>query len=194
MAQDYRDETEAELIRLAQGGERAAFDVLVERYQKRIYAVAFGMVSDPENALDVTQEAFIKAYQSLSSFVGRSNFYTWLYRITFNSAIDFIRREQRDKSVSYEEGAELGAGSTGGDSLLHRLPSPDSTVRRSELRDAVLKAIETLPEEQRAAILLREVEGLSYKEIADVLKCSKGTVMSRLHYARHKLQKLLRDR
>lgn len=194
MAQDYRDETEAELIRLAQGGERAAFDVLVTRYQKRIYAVAFGMVSDPENALDVTQEAFIKAYQSLSSFVGRSNFYTWLYRITFNSAIDFIRREQRDKSVSYEEGAELDAESTGGDSLLHRLPSPDSTVRRSELRDAVLKAIETLPEEQRAAILLREVEGLSYKEIADVLKCSKGTVMSRLHYARHKLQKLLRDR
>ncbi len=168
--------------------------MLVTRYQKRIYAVAFGMVSDPENALDVTQEAFIKAYQSLSSFVGRSNFYTWLYRITFNSAIDFIRREQRDKSVSYEEGAELDAESTGGDSLLHRLPSPDSTVRRSELRDAVLKAIETLPEEQRAAILLREVEGLSYKEIADVLKCSKGTVMSRLHYARHKLQKLLRDR
>jgi len=193
MARDYSSETEPELIRLAQEGERGAFDVLVERYQKRVYSVAYGMVNDPEHALDVTQEAFVKAYQSIASFVGRSNFYTWLYRITFNSAIDFIRREQRDKSVSYEDGAKLDDAPVSGDSLLRRLPSPDSAVRRSEIRDAVMKAVDTLPEEQRAAILLREVHGLSYKEIADVLKCSKGTVMSRLHYARHKLQKLLVD-
>jgi RNA polymerase sigma-70 factor (ECF subfamily) len=193
MARDYSSEPESELIRLAQEGERGAFDVLVERYQKRVYSVAYGMVNDSEHALDVTQEAFVKAYQSISSFVGRSNFYTWLYRITFNSAIDFIRREQRDKSVSYEDGAKLDDSPVSGDALLRRLPSPDSAVRRSEIKDAVMKAVETLPEEQRAAILLREVHGLSYKEIADVLKCSKGTVMSRLHYARHKLQKLLKD-
>lgn len=193
MARDYSSQPEPELIRLAQEGERGAFDVLVERYQKRVYSVAYGMVNDSEHALDVTQEAFVKAYQSIGSFVGRSNFYTWLYRITFNSAIDFIRREQRDKSVSYEDGAKLDDAPVSGDSLLRRLPSPDSTVRRSEIKDAVMKAVETLPEEQRAAILLREVHGLSYKEIADVLKCSKGTVMSRLHYARHKLQKLLKD-
>ncbi len=193
MPQDLRQEEEATLIRLAQEGERAAFEVLVQRYQKRVYAVAYGMVSDSEHALDVTQEAFVKAYLSIGSFVGRSNFYTWLYRITVNSAIDFMRREQRDRTVSYEDGLKLDETSSRADPPLGRLPSPDSGARRSEIKDAILKAVETLPEEQRAAILLREVQGLSYKEIADVLQCSKGTVMSRLHYARHKLQRLLKD-
>lgn len=190
---DTADTTpDAELVRRAAAGERAAFDVLVKRYQKRAYAVAYGMVQGPEPALDVTQEAFVKAYQSIRSFGGRSNFYTWLYRIVVNTAIDYLRREQRERTVSYDDGRQIDAlaAATGPQGSLS---TPETSARRTEAKDAIVKAIARLPPEQRAAILLREVEGLSYKEIAAVMRCSKGTVMSRLHYARRKLQALLSE-
>lgn len=186
------DTPDAELVRRTAAGDRSAFDVLVKRYQKRVYAVAYGMVHGPEQALDVTQEAFAKAYQSIRTFGGRSNFYTWLYRIVVNSAIDYLRKEQRERAVPYDDRRQLDAdvAAVGAQASL---ATPEVSARRTEAKDAIVKAIACLPPEQRAAILLREVEGLSYKEIAAVMRCSKGTVMSRLHYARRKLQTLLAD-
>ena len=186
-----REGDETELIARAQKGDRRAFEILIERYHKRVYSVALGMVSDPESALDVSQEAFVKAYQSIGGFKGKSNFYTWIYRIAVNCSIDYLRREKKERALGYDD--EIRIEDEAQEGMSQELPSPDSTIRRSELKDAILKAIETLPEEQRAAILLREIQGLSYKEIAEVLQCSKGTVMSRLHYARQKLQKKLKD-
>ena len=186
------DVADAVFVRRAARGDREAFDVLVQRYHKRVYAVAYGMVHSPDQALDVTQEAFVKAFQSIRSFGGRSNFYTWLYRIVINSAIDYLRRERRQGATSYDDHLYVS------EEALQRGPqaalaSPEASARRSEVRDAISRAISRLPEDQRAAILLREVEGLSYKEIAEVMRCSKGTVMSRLHYARRKLRSMLSD-
>ena len=180
-----------DLVQRAQAGDRDAFRELVERYQRRIAALALGMLRSREDALDVVQETFTKAYQSLDRFKGDSAFYTWVYRIAHNLCIDHQRRAGKQPQVpldSDEPGhASLAAIPDG----LHP-DQPFDRARDAEIARRVQEAIRELTPDHRAVILLRELEGLSYEEISQVLECPKGTVMSRLHYARRQLQARLR--
>jgi RNA polymerase sigma-70 factor, ECF subfamily len=160
---------------------------LVQRYQQRVVGVARGLTHNTEDALELAQETFIRAYQNLRSFEGRSSFSTWLYRIASNLSIDWRRREGR-YTVAHGEEAE---------NEIRKIPSGQGdsfrAVARNELGNKVREALKELTAEHRQVILLREMEGLSYEEISDILNCPKGTVMSRLHYARTHLRDLLKD-
>ncbi len=179
-----------ELVRRSQKGDQEAFSELVMRYQKRVYYLVYGMLGNREDALDVTQEAFIKAFRGLQGFRGGGGFYTWLYRIAYNLSIDFRRKEWKKVNVEYEDHlnhSDEHAVMPGPSPAFH----PGKDAARKELNRVIMDAIQELPEQHRAVILLREVEGLSYDEIAKTLKVRKGTVMSRLHYARQRLQETL---
>jgi len=186
------ERSDRELIRESRRGNKDAFRELVERYQRKILAVAVGMLHNQDDALEVTQEAFVKAYGSLDRFKGESSFYTWLYRIVVNLAIDRKRRDQRRGTVALEDrpggGEDLEA-----DLPSQRLSDPYQQARSRELGGRIREAIDELTPDQKAVIVLREVEGLSYDEISAVMQCPKGTVMSRLHYARKALQEKLKD-
>ncbi len=171
--------TDGELVTRARGGDRDAFRLLVERYQGRAYAIALSVTGDRDEALEVVQDAFLKAFRTLESFRGESGFYTWFYRIVMNLAIDARRRE---RPVPLEAPDRLGDP---------RASDPAEQTYRSQLRAAISAAIRALPPEQQAVIVLREIEGLSYAEIAEVEQIPIGTVMSRLFYARRKLQAAL---
>ena len=178
---------EAELIERAKKGDTRAFGTLVERYQRRVIGVAMAVVHNQEDALELAQETFVRAFQSVGKFESRSSFSTWLYRIAANIAIDFRRRERRHPTMRGEEA----------ENEIQRLPSKlgDSfkEAQRSEMSRRIRDALAELTQEHRAAILLREVEGLSYDEISEVMQCPRGTVMSRLHYARNHLREILKD-
>jgi len=184
------------LVQRARSGDERAFRTLVERYQKKVYAVAFGMVKDREEALDVVQEAFVKVHKSLDTFKADATFYTWLYRITVNVCIDVIRRRgaMRAEAVEFDEriGHDLAEANLG--AVSSQLGSnPEKSVLRRELGEKIQEALEQIPEKHRAILLLRELDGLSYEELAQVLEIPKGTVMSRLFHARAKVQKLLSE-
>jgi RNA polymerase sigma-70 factor (ECF subfamily) len=174
-----------ELVQKCQAGEIGAFQELVSRYHQKIYVVIVGLLRNREDALDVAQETFFRAYRKIKSFQGESSFYTWLYRIAVNIAIDSQRRQKRNPldfretmDGLFEEQNEVAR-------------DPFSDVHDRELREKLVSAINDLTPEHKAVIILRTVEGLSYKDIGEILGCSEGTVMSRLHYARKKLQQKL---
>jgi RNA polymerase sigma-70 factor (ECF subfamily) len=186
------ERSDRELVRESRRGDKEAFRELVERYQRKVLSVALGMVHHREDALELTQETFVKAYENLRKFKGESSIYTWLYRIVVNLAIDSRRRERRHPTTSLED--RPGGGEDLEASLPdQRMSDPYQQVTSHEIGERVTQAINELTPDHKAVILLREVEGLSYEEISRVMQCSKGTVMSRLHYARKKLQAKLRD-
>lgn len=185
-------EADRELLDAVKAGDTTAYRGLVEKYQQRVYAVVYGMVRNREDARDITQEAFVKAYNSLEGFRVEAGFYTWLYRIAMNLAIDFIRRRKRRAATGFDEGV-AARDDDGGIAESHHEDSPRKQLERKQLYGRILDALEQLPEDQRQVIVLREVDGLSYKEIADIMEVPEGTVMSRLFYARKKLQKLLAE-
>jgi RNA polymerase sigma-70 factor (ECF subfamily) len=188
------DPTDDELIARARDGDHEAFRVLVERHQGRLFRLAARVLRDQDLARDAVQDAFLKAYVSLRRFEGRSSFYTWLYRLTLNVCLDMRRRSKSDRTVEWND-AQLPDGSLPGESIsagADAAPAgPDVELERAEIRDRVSQAIDELPQEARETLLLREVDGLSYAEIAETLGIPRGTVMSRLHYARKRVQKLL---
>lgn len=189
---EQRDPREVDLekVRDAQAGDREAFGYLVERHKDIVYAVAYRFAKDPDLALDLSQNAFIRAYRGIKSFRGKSSFSTWLYRITMNTCIDYTRKKARsvDSLAVPEEVAEYA----GSEPIVASLPrEPGADALSSELGEQIQKAIDLLPEYHKSVFVLYEIEGLSYKEIADVVGCSIGTVMSRLHYARKKLRSML---
>ena len=182
---------DADVVQRAREGDHAAFRVLVERYQGRAYRLALRVLRDEDQAQDVVQDAFLKVYGSLDRFEGRSSFYTWLYRIVMNLCLDEKRRDRSDREVEWDE--ETAGGSLADPEGADPAQSgPEAGALRSELRTLVARAIEALPEDARRAVQLREIDGLSYKEIAEALGIPKGTVMSRLYYARRRLQETLR--
>ena len=187
-----------EIVRRAQAGDHDAFRMLVERYQGRAYGLALRVLRDEEQAKDAVQDAFLKVYRSLDRFEGRAGFYTWLYRIVMNQCLDRKRRDKSDREVEWNDesaagvlnASESAASPAGRDADRE---APDVAIERSEIRQAVARAIDALPEDARRTIQLREIDGLSYKEIAEAMGIPKGTVMSRLHYARQRLRELLQE-
>lgn len=184
------EEDDLALVRAVRNGDATAYRGLVERYQTRVYHLVYGMVRNQEDARDLTQDAFVKAYRNLHAFREDSRFYTWLYRIATNLTIDFVRRRSKAPLPGAEEDVAV-RDADGGLSDAHHADSPRRAYERKELHAAILDAMEQLPEDQRQVILLREIEGLSYKEIAEITGTPEGTVMSRLFYARRKLQAVL---
>ena len=186
--------TDRELVRKAQAGEKQAFGRLVERYQKRVYAVALGMLHNPDDALDVVQDAFVKVHKHIGSFQGNASFYTWLYRIVSNLCIDVQRKRKRRQHQEFNEAVAHSETPMSGVDVTPRLAESDpvTNLSRRELSRQMNKALDALSENHRVIILLREVDGLSYDDLARVLKVSKGTVMSRLFHARKNLQTSLR--
>ena len=183
--------SDEDLVARARRRDRTAFQALVERYQQRVYAVAYGLLGNRENALDAVQETFIKAYKSLAGFKGKSSFYTWLYRIAVNASIDLGRKESQRDELEFRDELEQDEDK-GGYPVAPGSDDPAKELMKKELGDMIENAIAQLPPDQRSAIVLREIEGLSYKEMAEVMQCSEGTVMSRLHYGRKRLQEILK--
>jgi RNA polymerase sigma-70 factor (ECF subfamily) len=185
-----QDESDQQLVERVQAGDKTAFDLLVRKYQHRVLKLVSRFVSDAAEAEDVAQEAFIKAYRALASFRGDSAFYTWLYRIAINTAKNALvsnRRRPVDFDLDlqdpeqYDRHARLKEGDT-----------PEGVLLTEEIRTVVEKAMEQLPEDLRTAIVLRELEGLSYEEIAEAMDCPVGTVRSRIFRAREAIDKKLK--
>lgn len=182
------------LVQRVRQGDQRAFKLLVERYQRKVYSVALGMVKDKEEARDVAQEAFVKVYKYLEHFKGDASFYTWLYRITVNICIDVLRKKGsgRDEHVEFDESVRMDTSEANLGALGTKLgTNPQKAALRKELADKITAAIGQIPEAHRQILLLREVEGMSYEDLARTLDIPKGTVMSRLFHARLKMQKIL---
>jgi RNA polymerase sigma-70 factor (ECF subfamily) len=181
-----------ELVAAAQRGDRDAFRTLFERYHRRAYALALGVVRHPDDALDVVQDAFIKAHRYLDKFEGNASFYTWLYRIVMNLAIDHIRKHRKVKPVELDE---TRIDPDEGDPLLPRIlgGNPGQALMDKQIRGRIDQALDQLSENHRAVLVMRELEGLSYEDMAQAMNCSKGTIMSRLFHARRNMQKRLLD-
>ena len=177
---------ETEMISRCQQGDQEALKEIYDKYHKKVYRIAYGVVRQREDALDIVQEVFIKLFRSIKNFQGRSHFYTYLYRMVMNTAIDHTRKlgkkiaSSLDEEGSFEpsDGAEKG---------------PERVFLQKELEERVKRAMDKLPAEQKAALIFRDMEGLSYQEMAEAMGCSIGTVMSRLHYGRKRMQGLLKD-
>ncbi len=177
---------ETEMISRCQQGDQAALKEIFDKYHKKVYRIAYGVVRQREDALDIVQDVFIKLFRSIRNFKGKSQFYTYLYRMTMNTAIDHTRKAGKqlmsslDEEGSFEPSDNLEKG-------------PEKVLLQKELEARVAWAMNKLSAEQKAALIFRDVEGLSYQEMAEAMGCSIGTVMSRLHYGRKRVQELLRD-
>ena len=187
-----REAAENTLVVRAQAGETLAFDELVRTYRERLYSVVLNLTNHPEDAADLTQEVFIKAFANIRKYNFQSSFYTWLYRIAVNQSFNFLRRARRKRMLKFEyfrrdeDSAEDPLGRLADNSV--RLPNSGS----EELKAQLDRALEKLSDEHRAVVVLSEIEGLPLDEVAQVVGASEGTVKSRLHYARKALQKLLK--
>jgi len=180
------NDREAELISRCQRGDQDALKGIFDQYHKKVYRIAYGVVRHREDALDVVQEVFIKLFRSIKDFKGKSAFYTYLYRLTMNTAIDHSRKAKRALFFSLDEEGSFQPSDA-------QEKRPDHIAAQKELEEKVRWAIDQLPQDQKATLIYREIEELSYQEIAGAMGCSIGTVMSRLHYGRKKLQDLLKD-
>jgi RNA polymerase sigma-70 factor, ECF subfamily len=178
------DLDEKDLILRCQDGDQKAIEEVYTRYRDKVYRVAYGVVRHREDALEIVQDVFVKLFRTINSFKGKSRFYTFLYRITMNTAIDHVRKVKKIPKGVAQEDLQLSEEPERG---------PDRVLLKNELEGKVKDAMEKLPTDQRLAIVFREIEGLSYQEMAEAMGCSVGTVMSRLHYGRKKMQELLKD-
>ena len=183
------------LIAKAQKGDKAAFRSLVERHQRRAFAIALALVRDENDARELVQDAFLRVYKGLENFQGGSSFFTWLYRIITNLSIDLIRKPGRQLVDIDESRFESDESTEAEFPLLSRVDGSDpaDVVRRREIAARLQVALDALPPYHRGVIVMREIEGLSYEEMAQAMAVSKGTIMSRLFHARQKLQKALAD-
>jgi RNA polymerase sigma-70 factor, ECF subfamily len=186
-----RGDADTNLVREAQNGATEAYSELVRRYRDRVHTIISGMVADPEDALDLTQDTFIKAYQALGRFRQQSGFYTWLYRIAVHRCIDYSRqRKRKQEPVSLEEYLQLDPHLEPADSAPTR--DPERVTMNLHLRAAIHSALQQLPEPFRTAVTLRDIAGLSQEEIAGIMRCPHGTAKTRIHRGRQLLRDSLR--
>ncbi len=183
-------QSNADLIEGCRRGDAVAQRELFDTYKGKVFGILYGIVGDGEVCRDLLQEVFIKVFQSIGKFRGDSNLGTWIHRISVNTALDHVRKKGVPQ-VSMDDVGEIAANECGDETP--RLPDPHEALAGTELGGRIAEAMETLPPVHRAAIILREVEGLSYRGIAETMDCSIGTVMSRLHYARERLRSLLAE-
>ncbi len=184
-------EIDRQLVARAQSGDKLAFGLLVEKYQRKLARLLSRFIRDPAEVEDVTQEAFIKAYRALPAFRGDSAFYTWLYRIGINTAKNYLMAMGRRAPTSTEVEAEEAEGFDEGEQL-RDINTPESVLLSNEIAATVNSTIEQLPEELRTAIQMREIEGMSYEDIAKAMNCPIGTVRSRIFRAREAIAEQLR--
>ncbi len=184
-------EVDQELVERAQKGDKRAFELLVLKYQRKLARLLSRMVRDPAEIEDITQESFIKAYRALPQFRGESAFYTWLYRIAVNTAKNYLVARGRRAPTTTEFSSEEAEGFEDAE-LLRDIATPDAELQTKQIANAVNKAVEALPEELRTAITLREIEGMSYEEIAQMMDCPIGTVRSRIFRAREAIAEKIR--
>jgi RNA polymerase sigma-70 factor (ECF subfamily) len=182
-----------ELVSRCQAGDTEAFNQLVTRYRNRAYAMIYNMVRNEQDAWDLAQDGFLKAWKSIAKFRGQSSFYTWLYRILMNVTIDSLRRKQIEGGMEFDDEIGLQNIAPGAATAPKAEMEPANRMSDKEIRERIDEAIAKLSPEHRMAIVMREIDGLEYTEIAEQMGCSLGTVMSRLSYARKKLQALLKD-
>ena len=182
-----------DLVARSQAGDTSAFSELVTRYRNRAYAMIYNMVRNEQDAWDLAQDGFLKAWKSISRFRGQSSFYTWLYRILMNVTIDAMRRKQIEGGTEFDDQIGLQNIAPGAATAPKSEMEPADRMSDKEIRQRIDEAIARLSPEHRTAIVMREIDGLEYTEIAEQMGCSLGTVMSRLFYARKKLQALLKD-
>ena len=178
------------LVERVQKGDKSAFDVLVRKYQHKVVKLISRYIKDPDEALDVSQEAFIKAYRALPNFRGDSAFYTWMYRIAINTAKNYLVAQGRrlpNVDIEAQEAEQFEGAST-----LKEFATPERLLQRDEIEQTVVSTIEKLPEDLKTAITLREIDGLSYEEIAEAMACPVGTVRSRIFRAREAIDKSLK--
>jgi RNA polymerase sigma-70 factor (ECF subfamily) len=184
-------EIDQQLVERVQRGDKAAFDLLVAKYQRKIFRLLSRLIRDQAEIEDVAQEAFVKAYRALPNFRGESAFYTWLYRIAINTAKNYLVSQGRRAPTATDADIEDAETFDDGDHL-RDLNTPDSMLLSKQVAEAVNRAIDKLPEDLRTAIVLREIEGLSYEEIAETMNCPIGTVRSRIFRAREAIAHELR--
>lgn len=190
-SRELEAEQDRVLIERAQKGDKVAFKQLVQRHQRRAFAIALGLLRDENDAREVVQEAFLRVHRGLDSFHGGSAFFTWLYRIVTNLSIDLMRKPGR-REAELDETREIDEADI---PLLSRIDGADplDVLRRAEIRNKLEAALDALPVYHRGVIVMREVEGMSYEEMAESMGVSKGTIMSRLFHARQKLQRALAE-
>ena len=187
---DLTQEEDETLVASAQRGEASAFDVLVERYKQRLYATVYHMTGNHEDANDLVQDAFIKAYKSLQSFKGQSSFYTWIYRIAINRTINFLKR-RKDRGHLSLNNVQSDVETDPDYVELMSHVTHRREVGLNELQEKLNEALQKLSEEHRAVVIMHDVQGMTHADIAKATGCSEGTVRSRLYYARQQLQGLL---
>lgn len=178
---EYED---SQIVEKCLQGDRSAFGIIVERYKKQIYSVAYSMTHNHSDADDLSQDTFIKAFENLRKFKLGTNFRSWLYRIAVNLCIDNLRHKKRFPENNLDDQEKM---------LPNQDPDPQIQIESSELMKSIMAAVNSLPEKQRIVVILSEIEGLKLKDIAETIKCPESTIRCRLHYARKKLQEKLRD-
>lgn len=184
--------SEADLVRHAQRGDLRAYDQLVQRYQERVYATIYHMTSNHEDANDLAQDTFIKAYHALKSFKGGSSFYTWLYRIAVNKTINFLKQRRHRTHMSLDD-LDINAENDPDMVAFVSDKTPRREAALTELQEKLNEALQQLSESHRLVVTLHDVQGLPHEEIAEIMDCNVGTVRSRLFYARQQLQGLLSE-
>src|SRR6266849_2405018 len=188
------DVSELDLVKQCQAGNTDAFDQLVTRYRTRVFSMIYNMVHNEQDAWDLAQDSFVKAWKSIKRFRRHSSFYTWIYRIVMNVTIDWLRKKQiKGAGAEFDDAVQIKEIDPASRTVPKADPLPHERMERTEIRAKIDKAIAQLSPEHRAVILMKEIEEMQYHEIAETLGCSIGTVMSRLFYARKKLQHSLRD-
>jgi len=180
------------VVQKVQAGNVAAFDQLVQKYREHLFSVIYNMTSNREDASDLTQDTFIKAFQAIGRFKGKSSFFTWIYRIAINTTMTFLKKRSRRRFISYENIDEEVSNSE----IFERLTAKNRTEKGAlvqELQEKLNDSLQKLSPKHRTVVVLHEIEGLEHAEIAEITKTSVGTVRSRLHYAKQQLQSYLKD-
>ncbi len=189
---EARADSDFAYVKRVQEGDVGAFDQLILKYRERLFSIIYNLTSNREDAADLTQDAFIKAFRSINSFKGKSSFFTWLYRIAINGALTHLKRNRMRRFFSFETINEEMAATDIVEALAVRTNS-DKSALLGELQEKLNEALHKLSPKHRTVVVLFEIEELSHQEISEIMQCSVGTVRSRLHYAKQQLQSYLQD-